>query len=802
MELILRGKEAFGRPGIPPRWTRSEKEGVGTAYHTASRIWFTLAHGILNEVYFPRVDSPQTRDMGFLVTDGKSFLHEEKRDLTTRLEYLDSHSLGYRMINSDPEGRYHIIKEVIADPHLPCVLTHIRLEGDATFLKGIRLFVLLAPHLEVGGWGNTAAKEIAAGREILVAYRNRIHLALGATVPFLKSSCGFVGASDGWTDLQENFEMDWEFDYAKDGNVAVTAEIDLSEGPEFTLGLAMGFGLHAATSTLLQSISVPYREHRTRFQGQWQRACSHVFPLQHLSGDNGRLYHTSHSLLLAHEDKTYPGAIIASMSIPWGEIHGDQSGLGGYHLVWTRDLCNSASGLLAAGGSETPLRALIYLASSQNADGGFYQSFWVDGTPYWNGIQLDEVAFPVLLAGQLGRHNGLKEFDPYPMVLKAAAYLMERGPITPQERWEENSGYSPSTLASNIAALISAAEFARQRKEIETATFLEEYADFLESHIEAWTVTTQGTLLTDVLRHYVRIQPVDPDDPVPRDDPNNGVILITNQPPGTPFTFPAKEIVDAGFLELVRYGIRPAGDPLIEDSLRVVDAYLKVETRFGPVWRRYNHDGYGQRADGGPYAGWGVGRAWPLLTGERGHYELATGRDVGRYIRAIEGFASSGGMLPEQVWDAPDQPEGFMYLGRPTGSVMPLLWAHAEYIKLLRSAHDGKIFDLIPAVAERYLKKKGRNDLEIWKFNRQIQSVLPGVTLRIQISAPFRLHATLDGWKTVHEKEARSTAIGIFFADIGVPGEQRAPIQFTFYWPKGGRWEGRDFAVAVRSDPS
>jgi glucoamylase len=797
MDVQLYGREAFGHPGMPPRWTRSQKEGVGTAYNTASRIWFTLSHGILNEVYFPTVDFPQIRDMEYLISDGESFFHEEKRDLTTGIEYVDTHALGYRITKSDPGGRYRLIKEVITDPHLSTLLIHTRLEGEEAFLARLHLYVLLAPHLEVGGWGNTAAKAKVAGRDLLVAFKTQIALALGATVPFRRTSCGFVGSSDGWTDLRDNFRMDWEFDYARDGNVAVIGELDLSKTRTFTLALGFGFGLHGAITTLLQSLGGSYEKQQKRYREQWQRACSGGLPLEKASGDEGRLCRISQGLLLAHEDKSYPGALIASMSIPWGEVHGNEDGLGGYHLVWTRDLCQSVTALLAAGKVETPYRALIYLAASQRPDGGFYQNFWINGAPYWQGIQLDGVAFPVLLAWRLNELGGLKEFDPYPMVLKAAQYLIRQGPATPQERWEENSGYSPSTLAANIAALICAAEFARLRREEKTAEFLEGYADFLESHLEAWTVTTQGTLVPGIPRHYIRIHPVDPSDPQPNEEPNAGTIILHNRPPGTPFEFPAKEIVDAGFLELVRYGIRKANDPLIEDSLKVVDAVLKVETPFGPSWRRYNHDGFGQRSDGGPYIGWGKGRAWPLLTGERAHYELAAGREVERYIRAMEQFASSGGMLPEQVWDEPDRPEWEMHFGRPTGAAMPLMWAHAEYIKLLRSVYDGAVFDRLPPVAARYLSGKGRKEIEVWKLNRRVRAVAAGKTLRILAHAPFRLHWTFDEWKRVNDTEALPTGMEIHFVDLQVPEGQKAPVRFTFFWREEGRWEGKDFLVEV-----
>ena len=455
-------------------------------------------------------------------------------------------------------------------------------------------------------------------------------------------------------------------------------------------------------------------------------------------------------------------------------------------------------GLLAAGNSETPRRALIYLAASQQVDGGFPQNFWIDGEAYWKGVQLDEVAFPIILARRLHEVDALGDFDPYPMVLAAAAYLVTHGPATEQERWEEASGYSPSTLASNIAALICAARFVRERGDEATARYLEEYADFLESHVDRWTVTTEGTLNPEVTRHFIRIRPADINDPQPDEDPNGGVLAIKNVPAGQRSDFPAKEIVDAGFLELVRYGIRRPDDSVVIDSLRVVDAVLKVETPVGPCWHRYNHDGYGQREDGGPFEGSGRGRAWPLLTGERAHYELARGADISHLIAAIEGFASPSGLLPEQVWDEADRPRLHMYLGKPTGSAMPLMWAHAEYIKLLRSVRDGKVFDLVEAVARRYqTARKDRVNLEIWKFNRQPRHIKPGETLRVQASGQFRLLHTSDDWQTQQMTDSSPTALQVGFVDIPVLADQVSAVRFTFYWPEEDRWEGRDYTVAV-----
>jgi glucoamylase len=788
-------RHAFGQPGIEPRWTQGNKDGVGTAYSSSSRIWFTVWNGVLTEVYYPTIDKPQIRDLQYLVSDGKSFFHEEKRHLLSKTERCTPNALSYRVTNTDPDGRYQITKEVISDPHLPCILQHTRVQAAPELLSQLHFYALCAPHLEVGGWKNNAYVVETSGREILVANHGETWLALMATVPFRRVSCGYVGHSDGWTDLADNFQMDWVFDQALDGNVALTGELQLDDREEFTLGLALGEGMHNAIATLFQALGIPFSEKRDRYVDQWTRTTRRNLPLERVAGDGGNLYQSSVSLLLAHEDKSFPGALIASMSIPWGESKGDDD-IGGYHLVWPRDMVNSSTGLLAAGHTSTALRTLIYLATSQLEDGGFPQNYWINGQAHWHGVQLDQVSFPILMAYRLREANALADFDPYVMVMRAARYLVIQGPATEQERWEEAGGYSPSSLASNIAAMFCAAAFAHERGDHGTAKFLEEYADFVEGHVEDWTVTTQGTLVPGVPKHYIRITPPLVSDLMAGEDPNNGRLVVANRPPGGPFEFPAKDIVDAGFLELVRYGIRKPGDSLIEDSLQVVDQVLKVETPFGPCWRRYNHDGYGQRPDGSSYEGWGQGRAWPLLTGERAHYELAAGRDTSHLIRAMEGFASSTGLLPEQIWDTHDLPGTHMFLGRPTGSAMPLMWAHGEYVKLLRSEFDRRVFDLLPSIYEHYVvNRKTCRRLEVWKKSRQARTVRLGHTLRVQRPASFRLHWTRDEWQTAEDTLSTPTGLGVEYVDIPIAMDQQAPIRFTFYCTATDRWEGQDFMV-------
>jgi glucoamylase len=795
------GGPAFGAPGLQPRWTSSQKDAVITAYAASSRVWFTVSHGTLNEIYYPTIDRPQIRDMELLFTDGETFFHEEKRDLEYDFQYVHPDALAVRVAGGDRDGRYRVTKEFISDPHHPVVLMNVKVTGDESVLSRLKCYALLAPHLNGGGAGNSARSISIAGRRAVLAWKGETSLALGADCGFSRSSCGYVGTSDGFQDLSSNMKMDWQFGQAVNGNIAMMGEIDVARNREFTIAISLGDGHHAALAGLMQTLSTPYQVHADRFLLQWTRAGA-PDKLAPAAMDGGTLMRISENVLLAHEDKTYSGAFIASASIPWGASKGDDD-LGGYHLVWTRDMVQTASALLACGRTDTALRALVYLACTQRPDGSFAQNFWIDGTPYWTGMQLDEVAFPIILAWRLWKLDGLGNFDVFPFVEAAAAFLVRFAPITQQERWEENAGYSPSTLAAVIAGLICAADLARAREATELASFLETYADWIEANLDRWTTTDDGVLLPGVKRHYMRIRPPAAGEPFHNPQIPEGFIRLANREPGERFDFEARELVDAGFLELVRYGIRRADDPLIVDSLKVVDHTLKIETPFGPCWRRYNHDGYGQRKDGGPYEGWGQGRGWPLLGGERAHYELAAGHDVKPFIAAFEKFSSVGGMLPEQVWDYADLPSEGMYFGKSAGSAQPLVWAHSEYLKLLRSTVDGKIFDRISAVEERYSKPSHERNfhslIEIYQTSRPVTALPAGLMLRIMDPKPFRVIYTFDNWITTLRADSRSVGYPGSYADILTTPELMGSIIFTLYWTNEDRWLGHNVEVALTS---
>jgi glucoamylase len=787
---------AFGAPGIEPRWTSSAKEGVGTAYHTSCRVWFTLSHGIVNEIYYPHVDQPNTRDFQFLISDGETFCHEEKRDLTHAIDYPERDCLLYRLTNSEPGGRYRVVKHVFADPHQSVLLVHTKVEVFDDSLRGkLRLYALLAPHIAGFGAGNSGWCSDVGGIQLLGAQRKNVHLIMACSTGFFRRSVGYVGFSDGWQDLTHNFKMDWQFQAAENGNIALTGEINRTATGEFTIAVAFGRSYQSTTAKLFQSLAEPFEFHREAYIRQWQRAVVNPqFDFSSDTSDGGGIYRLSRCVLTAHEDKVFQGAIVASMSIPWGETKGDND-LGGYHLVWTRDLVQSATALLATGQTSTPLRALIWLAAIQRPDGSFPQNSWIDGTAYWSGLQLDQIAAPILLAWRLHKQDALGLFNPRTMIVRAAAHLILQGPVTSEDRWEENSGYSPSTLATVIAALVCAAEWATEYGETTAADFVFAYADWLAAHVEEWTVTIQGELVQGFPRHYIRINPTDPNTPDPHADPNTAMIQIANGGG----LHPARNVVGGDFLHLVRFGIRDANDPLVRDSIEVIDRVLKHDLPQGPGWRRYNHDGYGQRDDGSAFDGTGVGRCWPILTGERGHYELAAGRDPKPFIKTMEDFSNQGGMITEQIWDADDLPDGRMKRGCPTGAAMPLCWSHAEYVSLVRSRHDGVCFDRIEPAYRRYVVIPVQSRYEIWTARHPLRRMSRGKILRIILAAQATVvWSTGGGARTNLLDTIQESSLNLWFADFPTADwAAGSAFTFTLFWKRDQRWEGRDWQVNI-----
>lgn len=381
---------------------------------------------------------------------------------------------------------------------------------------------------------------------------------------------------------------------------------------------------------------------------------------------------------------------------------------------------------------------------------------------------------------------------------RAAGFLVRNGPVTGEARWEEEGGYAPFRLAAEIAALLAAADIAELHAAAPgQAAYLRETADCWNDQIERWTYAT-GTALAarlGVNGYYVRIAPPETAEGA---SPVDGFVPIKDRPPDQAKA-PAAAIVSPDALALVRFGLRAADDPRIVDTVKVVDALLKIETPNGPCWTRYNEDGYGEHADGAPFDGTGIGRAWPLLTGERAHHELAAGRrqQAEALLHAMEAFASDGGLVPEQVWDDADPPKHELFFGRPSGSAMPLAWAHAKHVKLLRSLRDGRVFDLPPQTVQRYLVDKTSSPFLAWRHNHKIRTIPQGRALRVETREPALVHWSADGWRTVSDTPSRDTGLRVHVADLPTSGLRAgAQILFTLRWLPG-RWEGVDHTVSV-----
>lgn len=791
---------APGWPGIQPRWTSSAKSGIGTALNLHSRVWFTLSHGILNEIYFPRVDQACTRDQGFLVTDGKGFFSEEKRHCSFENVPFEHGIPVYELKNTSLQGRYRIEKEVFSDPYRNVVIQKVKfipLEGK---LADYRLYALLSPHLGNCGFGNTGWVGDYKGFPMLYARRDALALAFACSSPWKRMSVGFVGVSDGWQDISQHYEMTWFYDSAENGNVALTGEIDLEScGGEFIVVIGLGTIWSSAGQEALSTLLGDYDLLRNQFVRHWRHWHSELLMLDNPSSCPD-LFRTSMAVMRAHESKDFLGGIIASLSIPWGFDKGDED-LGGYHLIWPRDLVETAGGLLAGGAVSDAIRVLHYLQVTQESDGHWAQNMWLDGRPYWNGLQMDETALPILLLDMICRESpvdrNILELW-WPMVHKAAGFIVRNGPVTQQDRWEEDGGYSPFTLAIEIAGLLAAADFAERLDHHSIAQYLRETADTWNDNIERWIYAT-GTDLSrqiGVDGYYVRIAPPDGDGAA---SPLDGFVPIKNRPPDQSQSR-ATLIVSPDALALVRFGLRAADDPRILNTVKVIDSILKVDLPQGPGWYRYNGDGYGEHEDGSPFNGTGIGRAWPLLVGERAHYELAAGRaQVAKVLRAdMEGSTEGGRLIPEQVWDQADIAALELWRGKPTGSACPLVWAHAEYVKLLRSLRDGKVFDQPPQTVQRYQVEKQRAEYFAWRFNNKPRTIPYGKTLRIVTIGPAQVHWTADNWQTNADNSSRDTELGVFAVDL--PTAQLAvgrEISFTFYWPQAGTWEGKNFSITV-----
>jgi glucoamylase len=751
-DINARKDEAPGAPGNPPTWTSSAKDMVSTALGS-SRIWATFGYGIVNEVYWPSTGEPQLRDLGFIIKGPKGWT-----DVKRARRYLMTMPRGCvplpKMIH-EGDG-YRLELEFLTHPLRDTLLVRYALEGD-----DVSLYVILAPHM-----GGDRTDNHAWAGDDLTARKGGVALCLRAAGGFARTSAGYVGASDGWQDFDRHGEMTWTYGQASNGNVALTGELSALSG---TLALSFADTLEWARTLARSSLADDYDATRDMFVDRW-REWSQQLLLPYTTPELRHEAELSAMVLKIHDDRTYGGAMVASLSVPWGQSHDD---LGGYHLVWTRDMVEAALAMVATGQVGDAARVLAYLIGTQAADGSWAQNYFPDGRGYWTGNQLDEVALPVLLAVKLKSIGGLVVSKPVEdMIHRAVGYIVRNGPMTDQDRWEENAGASPFTLALAISALVGAAPFFAA----DERDYLLTLADCWNERIEDWTYVEGGPYCSQhgIDGYYVRIGP-----PLTAGGVTGTVaVRNTHEEPVA-----ADTLIGLEFLYLTRTGLRRADDPRIVNTVRLIDELLRVETPSGPGYRRYNGDGYGEHEDGSPYDGTGIGRLWPLLTGERGHYAMAMGEDVRPYLDAMVRMSGKGGLLPEQIWDTDPVPERGLYPGKPSGSAMPLVWAHAEFLKLLAGQATGRAAELLDVVETRWGGKAPEAETWFWRANSRFRRAPGSRRLVFEDSASFTLTYALDGGLQKSAASAPShfglNAVAISADDLGASRQLEVTLTFA-----------------------
>lgn len=554
---------APGSPGIAATWTSSAKDLVGTGLGQG-RVWFTVGYGILNEVYWPSNSTPQIRDLGFIIA-GEDFWSEIKRVHNYTLSTPAADLLLPKIVHE--HERYRLELEIVADPVRDALLIRYQLEGE-----GLKLYPLLAPHLD-GEGDNNIGRVTAQG---LLAEQNSQYLFLAADQGFSRSSVGYVGTSDGWQDFNQHQAMTWEYHEAGPGNIAMLGELIGSIG---TLALTFASSAEGAITLANSALVTGFAEARREYVShwtQWHKSIS--FPqLSPLPTHLANAIKTSISVLKTHEGRTFPGAMVASLSTPWGDSHRDP---GGYHLVWPRDSVEVGFALLAYGLIEEVRALLAYLIAIQQSDGHWMQNNYADGRPYWQGIQLDEAALPVLFAAKLHEQGLLGDMHNavVKMVQKALTFIAQNGPSSPQDRWEENAGINPFTLSACIAALVAGAESGLMEEG--DRQYALSLADDWNARLESWVYVRDSELDREhqISGHYIRLNPA-------YHSARYGHVTLRNRHEETIKT---RTLLGMEYLSMVRFGLREATDSRICDTTRLVDKLLRVDLATGPYYYRYN----------------------------------------------------------------------------------------------------------------------------------------------------------------------------------------------------------------------
>ena len=682
---------ASNGPGANATWGEPHIQGFGDAVGAASKLWYEVGDGQLGNVYYPQLDNPDTFGLQYYVSDGSTFTDNEVANTSHAIALADPKSLEWQQTNTATSGKYTITKTYVADPARSVLLvktTFTNLSSGA-----LALYAQYSPALNNDGMGNSGGTDSASND--LTATNGTVSSAMAASTGFTATSTGYAGtSSDGASILASAHSLSTSYTgVASAGHITQTAQIPVaaSGSTTFTLALAFDTSTSAAVSDASASLGAGFAATETSFQSGWHTWMSGLNAAPASVTGNAKLlqqYYVSVMELKADEDKTYVGGFVASPNLPWGSsISANSAGQHGYHLVWTRDEFQMASALLAAGDTADATDALTYLLNYEETSSGYVkQNSWLNGNQVWGGTQEDEVAFPIILAYQLGKTDSAT----WAKVQLLANYIVGNGPYTGQERWEENGGYSPSTMAAEIAGLVCAASIATANGNSSLASSYLAKADAMRTAVDTDTYTTSGPIGNG--SYYIRI--------APNANPNASDSIGISNGGGS---YDQRAVVDQGFLELSRLGVKPAGSTQITNSLAAVDATIRTNiSGVGSYFNRYNHDGYGETSSGGDYTGAGVGRPWPVLSGERGEYDVQVGNtaDAASMLGSMANAANAGYQISEQIWLTASA-NGFTQ-GQPDNSSTPLMWAMAQYARLAVDISAGKTVETPAVVCQRY----------------------------------------------------------------------------------------------------
>jgi glucan 1,4-alpha-glucosidase len=741
-------------PGALSHFDLARKDCVGTARTERSKVWFTVADGVLSDVYFPTIDNTNVETLQYVVTDGATFTDLQTRDTTYTARALDDRALTCRVTTTADSGRYRIVTDYTTDPSRATVLVRSRLQALRGRLSDYRLYVRHDPTLNGNGGGDDGKKDpdnggaddgdvaTARGHRVLVGrdletrtnavnrdYAVPVHSALDVTGGFAQVTNGFAGrASDGLTQLDATHALTDVHESAAHGNVVQVARVPLGRDGRFTLALGYGDTQAGAIGAAQRSLRGGFGRVARDYARGWHRYDRRLREPRRPRGVSGRAWSDRlHAWFLqanvakASEDKTFPGAFAAGLASPWGQAvsAGDPNNtyFGSYRETFARDLYETFTALMADGDRASARDAVRFLFERQQLpDGSMPRNSLPNGklAPDSFNTQLDECAYPIVMA----LAAGITDAGTYRDHIRPAAYFVaSHGPSFGPERWEEQSGFSPSTIAAEIAGLLAAADIADRHRDVASAAIFRGTADEFQRSIKRWTVTTNGPL--EPRPYFIRLSK--------NGDPNADTVYNVGN--GGP-DLDQRRVIDAGFLELVRLGMFPAADDDVVRSLEVVDATIRRSTDRGDGFFRYNGDGYGDGlADGHPWAPTdkGNGHLWPLLAGERGEYELDTG-DVTAALRRVDAMRSmtSGvGLIPEQAWEAPNLARspfgtdptiasiGFVN-GRPAGSASPLTWSASQYVRLLADIGAARVTERPANTVRRYVRnRQGRTQLTL-----------------------------------------------------------------------------------------